>query len=173
MPRRPPPSFAVTDAPPSPRSVPWRWVAEVVVLALVLVLQLMLADRHRLAADAGWRPRLEMLCGALDCTLPPWREPDAMRVTAREVRPHPKVPGVLLVTLSFRNDARWAQPWPLMEIALHDLDGQSLGMRRFTPTEYLGSPPAETAIAPGQSASATLEILDPGSRAVAFTFDFH
>ena len=80
---------------------------------------------------------------------------------------------MLLVTLSFRNDARWAQPWPLMEIALHDLDGQALGLRRFAPAEYLGSPPAQALVAPGQSASATLEILDPGKRAVAFTFDFH
>ena len=167
------PSFAVVDAPAPKRRVPWGWVGAVVLLSAALTLQLMLADRHRLAGDAAWRPRLEWMCGALGCSLPAWREPDALRVTTREVRPHPKVPGVLLVTLSFRNDARWAQPWPLMEIALHDLDGQALGLRRFTPTEYLGSPPAQALIAPGQSASATLEILDPGKRAVAFTFDFH
>jgi hypothetical protein len=167
------PSFATEIAPPPKRRVPWRWLAAAAVLTAALMLQLMLADRHRLAGDAAWRPRLEWLCGQLGCSLPAWREPDALRVTTREVRPHPKVPGVLLVTLSFRNDARWAQPWPLLEIALHDLDGQALGLRRFAPTEYLGSPPAQPLIAPGQSASATLEILDPGKRAVAFTFDFH
>ena len=37
----------------------------------------------------------------------------------------------------------------------------------------LGAPPATPLLAPGQSATATLEILDPGKRAVAFTFDFH
>lgn len=168
------PRFAVTAATPAPRrDVPWGWLAAAVVLTVALLLQLMLADRARLAGDAAWRPRLESLCGVLGCSLPAWHEPDALRVTSREVRPHPKVPGVLLVTLSFRNDARWAQPWPVMEIALHDLDGQALGLRRFTPTEYLGSPPAQPLIAPTQSASATLEILDPGKRAVAFTFDFH
>jgi hypothetical protein len=61
----------------------------------------------------------------------------------------------------------------MLEVALHDLDGQALGLRRFQPVEYLGSPPAAARIAPGQSAVATLEILDPGKRAVAFTFDFH
>ena len=60
-----------------------------------------------------------------------------------------------------------------MEVALQDLDGQALGLRRFTPVEYLGSLPASPLIAPGQSAIATLEILDPGKRAVAFNFDFH
>jgi hypothetical protein len=167
------PRFAVTDAPAPKRPLPWGWAGAVVVLSVALALQLMLADRYRLAGDAGWRPRLEWLCGVLGCSLPAWREPDALRVTSRDVRPHPKVPGVLLVTLSFRNDARWPQPWPLLEIALHDLDGQALGLRRFAPTEYLGSPPAQPLIAPGQSASATLEIVDPGKRAVAFTFDFH
>lgn len=168
------PRFAVTAATPAPRrDIPWGWAGAVVLLTTLLLLQLMLADRNRLAGDAAWRPRLESLCGVLGCSLPAWREPDALRVTSREVRPHPKVPGVLLVTLSFRNDARWAQPWPVMEIALHDLDGQALGLRRFTPTEYLGSPPAQPLVAPAQSASATLEILDPGKRAVAFTFDFH
>ena len=61
----------------------------------------------------------------------------------------------------------------VLQVALHDLDGQALGVRRFEPTEYLGSPPASALIEPGQSVIATLEILDPGKRAVAFNFDFH
>lgn len=167
------PSFA-RPAPIAPRRpLPWGWLAAVVLLAVALMLQLALADRARLAADPGWRPRLEALCGLLGCDLPPWREPGAFRVTSREVRPHPSAPGALLVTTSFRNDARWPQPWPQVEVALHDIDGQAQGLRRFGPVDYLGGPPATALIAPGQSATATLEILDPGKRAVAFTFDFH
>ena len=172
MPPRPP-HFATSGTPPPARSFSWGWLAAVVLLTALLLLQLVLADRHRLGGDADWRPRLEAVCALLRCSLPPWHEPGAFRVTNREVRPHPTAPGVLLVTTSFRNDARWPQAWPLMEVALHDLDGQALGLRRFAPTEYLGNPPASARIAPGQSASATLEILDPGKRAVAFTFDFH
>jgi hypothetical protein len=167
------PTFATPDTPKPRRPFPWRWLAAVIGLSLLLLLQLVLADRYRLAGDATWRPRLEAACGLLRCDLPPWREPDAFRVTSREVQPHPSAPGVLLISTSFRNDARWSQPWPVLEIALQDLDGQALGLRRFQPVEYLGSPPASALIAPGQSASATLEILDPGKRAVAFTFDFH
>lgn len=144
-----------------------------VVLTAVLLLQSVLADRARLAADADWRPSLERLCGLLRCRLPPWHETGAFRVTARDVRPHPSVPGALLVTASFRNDAAFAQAWPQLELSLSDLDGQALGLRRFAPREYLGSAPASALIAPGQSASVTLEILDPGKRAVAFNFEFH
>ncbi|GAB2504065.1 DUF3426 domain-containing protein [Arenimonas alkanexedens] len=167
------PRFAVAEPTLSRRRLPWGWAGLIVALFLGLLLQLVLADRARLAGDAGWRPRLELACGVLGCDLPPWHAPDDFRVTSREVQPHPTVPGVLLITASFRNDARWSQPWPVLEIALQDLDGQALGLRRFQPLEYLGSPPASPLIAPDQSASATLEILDPGKRAVAFTFDFH
>ena len=167
------PTFARPERPAPRPALPWGWIIAVAVLSATLLLQLVLADRHRLAGDADWRPRLELACGLIGCDLPPWREPEAFRVLSREVQPHPGVPGVLLISASFRNDARWPQPWPVLEIALQDLDGAALGMRRFQPVEYLGSPPASPLIAPGQSASATLEILDPGKRAVAFTFDFH
>ena len=142
-------------------------------LALALGLQMLVADRIRLAADPHWRPRLEMVCATLRCALPPWHQPDAFRVTSREVRPHPSVPGVLLVSASFRNDAAFAQAWPQMELSLTDIDGQSLGLRRFAPSEYLGSAPTTQRIAPGQSANITLEVVDPGKRALAFGIEFH
>jgi hypothetical protein len=167
------PGFAAPPPPTAARRLPWAWLCAVALLSLGLLLQLVLADRARLARDAQWRPTLEAVCGALGCALPPWHEPAAFRITSREVGPHPGAPGALLITASFRNDARWPQAWPMLEVALHDLDGQALGLRRFQPVEYLGSPPAAARIAPGQSAVATLEILDPGKRAVAFTFDFH
>ncbi len=61
------------------------WLA-VPVLIAALVLQVLLADRARLAADANWRPRMELLCRVFQCRLPPWHEPSAFHVTARELR---------------------------------------------------------------------------------------
>lgn len=147
------------------------WIL-VPLLALLLVLQVLLADRARLAADARWRPRIASLCRVVGCALPPWRQPSAFRVTARELRPHPSAPGVLLVSASFRNDAAFAQAWPVLELSLANLDGEPLGLRRFRPDEYLGAAPESALIGPGQSASLTLEVLDPGKRAVSFEFAF-
>lgn len=147
------------------------WIA-VPLLALLLVLQVLLADRARLAADAHWRPRIAAVCRVFACQLPAWREPRAFRVMARELRPHPSAPGVLLVTATFRNDAAFAQAWPMLELSLANLDGEPLGLRRFRPDEYLGATPESALIAPGQSASLTLEVLDPGKRAVSFEFAF-
>lgn len=142
-------------------------------LFALLVLQIMLADRARLAADPAWRPRLLALCGVLGCRLPPWHEPSAFKLTARDVRPHPSAPGVLLISVSFRNDALFPQAWPQLELSLADIEGQPLGLRRFSPREYLGTTPPGKLLAPAQSASVSLEVLDPGKRAVAFSFDFH
>jgi hypothetical protein len=145
----------------------------VVALAALLVVQVLIADRARLAADPDWRPRVQALCNFFRCTLPAWREPGALRVTSREVRPHPSVPGALLITASFSNEAKFAQAWPQLELSLTDFDGQALGLRRFTPAEYLGSAPRSERIAPGQSAIVTLEVADPGMRALAFGIEFH
>jgi hypothetical protein len=168
----PSPEF-LKPAPPLLRPRPiWIAWAAVPLLAIALLLQIAIADRARLAADADWRPRIENLCAIMGCAIPPWREPDAFHLTSREVRPHPSAAGALLVSASFRNDARFAQPWPQLELSLANLEGDSLGLRRFAPREYLGAAPASAFIGPGQSASLTLEVRDPGKRAVEFHFDF-
>lgn len=167
-----PPDFVQPSKRPARmRGNRWLWLA-VPVLTLSLLLQIAVADRARLATYPAWRPRIVALCAWLRCAVPAWREPGALHITSREVRPHPSAPGVLLVTATFRNDAAFAQAWPQLQLSLANLDGDSLGLRRFAPREYLGSDPATAQIEPGQSATITLEIVDPGKRAVAFGFDF-
>jgi hypothetical protein len=157
---------------PIPRTRWMAWAA-VPLLLLVLLLQVGIANRTQLAADRDWRPRIVALCNVFGCDVPPWREPAALHLTSRELRPHPGAPGVLVVSATFRNDAPFAQPWPQLQLSLQNLDGESLGLRRFAPREYLGGAPATAMIAAGLSASIRVEILDPGRRAVAFGFEFH
>jgi predicted Zn finger-like uncharacterized protein len=165
-----------TFAAPRPR-VPLRrrngaWWIGSGALALSLAAQIVLAQRNELAREPAWRPWLESLCGALDCDLPAWRDPSALRLAARDVRPHPSSESALVITATFRNDAPWPQAWPTLQITLSDLDGRPIAMRRFSAEEYLGAMPREEALGPGQSASATLEVQDPGKQAVAFAFEF-
>jgi len=155
-----------------PRPPQWRWwLASLALLALLLAIY-PIADRERLARDANWRPALRSLCGVLGCTLQPWHETAAFEVTARDVRPHPSAKGALLITVSFRNNAQFAQEWPLLELSMSDLNGREIGLRRFRAQEYLGNAPKTPLIAAGQSANATLEVVDPGRDAVAYNFEF-
>jgi predicted Zn finger-like uncharacterized protein len=148
------------------------WWAGSIALALLLGAQIVLAQRAELARDPQWRSWLQLACTHLRCSLPAWRDISALRLAARDVRPHPSVPDALMISATFRNDAPWPQAWPVLQISLSDLDGKPVALRRFEPAEYLGSAPREATLAPGQSASATLEVQDPGKQAVAFAFEF-
>jgi len=172
---KPAPSFARTAferAHGAPRTGGWRQLAAIAALALLLLAQILLADRDQLAADARWRPALEAFCAALHCNLAPWREPAAITLLDRNVAPDPSRPGVLHVTASFRNDARWSQPWPRLVLTLSDVDGRVAGARAFEPREYLGHAVTKNGLASGQSANVAMDVVEPAPRIVAFTFDF-
>ncbi len=154
---------------PAPR---WQWLAIAGLVALLL-LQVALADRARLAADAGTRPWVAGLCSVLGCSLPAWREPAAFTMTSRDVRPLPGHASALQVRASLRNDARWAQDWPTLRLSLSDADGRVIGTGVFTPADYLGPHAAQAApLEPGQSAQIAFRVREPAASTVAFTFEF-
>ena len=156
---------------PSPRTARWQW-AMLIVLSLALALQVLLADRARLAADATWRPLVAGLCDALGCSIPPWHQPGAFSMLSRDVSPIAGSSSGLNVQATFRNDARWAQAWPVLLLSLSDADGRVLGSRAFTPREYLGGAATQAELAPGQSAQIALQLHEPNPNVVAVTFDF-
>jgi len=173
-------AIAATAAPPATSAAPrfaavrrrtaaWPW-AVVAALVLLLLVQVVLADRARLAADARWRPLLESACAMLRCSLPPWREPSAFVMLDRRVS-QAGTPDALRVDATFRNDARWPQPWPALQLSLSDADGRVLGSGVFTPEQYLGHAPREP-LAPGQSAQVTFLVREPAPGTVAFAFEF-
>ena len=167
------PSFLRASARATSARVAWPWYVAIIALSLLLVLQLLLAQRHELAANARWRPWVEGLCSTLPCAIPAWREPQAFTMLDRSVQPSRTVAGVLAVEASFRNDARWPQPWPNLLLRLSDVEGRQVGMRVFSPSEYReGAVGTDDLLAPGQSATVRLQVREPAPRIVAFTFDF-
>lgn len=153
------------------RRARWQWTAAIA-LALLLCVQVVLADRDRLAAQAGWRPIVLALCGAFRCDVPTWREPVAFTMLSRDVRPVAGAPGTLQAQATFRNDARWAQAWPVILLTLKDADGRTLGARALQPGDYLPEGEAASPIGPGQSAQMAVQVREPSANVVAFSFDF-
>lgn len=148
-----------------------QWAA-VVALSLLLSIQVVIADRARLATQAGWRPVVAGLCGIVGCDVPTWREPAAFTMLSRDVRPLIERPGTLQAQATFRNEARWAQAWPVILLTLKDADGRTLGARALQPGDYLPEGEAAEAIGPGQSAQMAVRIREPSASVVAFSFDF-
>ncbi|KGM54737.1 hypothetical protein N800_02370 [Lysobacter daejeonensis GH1-9] len=141
-------------------------------LILLLSLQLLLSQRAQLAEQPRWRPALERVCGLLGCSLPAWREPEAFAMVTRSVRPSPVHPGVLEITATFRNDAAREQAWPVLLLSLSDIHGQTVGARAFAPAEYRDQRTTGDTLAPGQTVTVLLDVVEPAPDTVAFSFDF-
>ncbi|OHE85875.1 MAG: hypothetical protein A2579_09915 [Lysobacterales bacterium RIFOXYD1_FULL_69_11] len=166
------PSFARITLPGEADTLRWPLRIAAALLTALLLLQLLLAQRAELATDAGWRPWVQAACSAFGCTVPAWHEPGAFQMLDRNVRPKVGTNGVLEVTASFRNDARWPQAWPTLRVGLTDVDGREVAARAFTPDEYRTSTNADALLAPGQSAAVRFDVREPAAPIVAFTFDF-
>ena len=151
----------------------WPWVLVCTTLALLLAGQLAWAERGVLIRDptlGGW---LRSSCATLGCQLPLIAAPAELRLLASNVQAHPSVPGALMISASVRNDAAFAQPYPVLTIILSDAQGQRLAMRRLRPREYLDDRSVlRRGLAPGATTVLLLEVEDPGNKAVAFQFDF-
>jgi predicted Zn finger-like uncharacterized protein len=170
---------AVTEpvyVPPRRRPVrrgDWLWTAGCGVLALALAAQVAWASRVALVRDPGTQARAMQVCARFDCRLPPIRDTAKLELLSRDVRPDPDAAGALAITATFRNNAPYRQPWPIVVVELTDLDNNVVAMRRFRPTEYMPDPARRSeGIAAGTTAAVAFEVADPGKRAVSFHFGF-
>ena len=146
-------------------------LAGIAVLILALALQVVLANRDALAENPTWRPWISRLCLLASCQLEAWRQPEAFVPVHQAVAADPDQADVLIVQLSFRNDAQWPQPWPQIEIRLTDVTGQAIAMRRFRPREYLNAG-QDGDIKPGQTVSVEIALQETSGKAAGFAFDF-
>ncbi len=151
----------------------WPWALACTLLFAVLLAQSAWGKRDALIrnpAVGGW---LRSGCAMLHCHLPLVAAPTRLRLLASNVQANPGVPNALVISASLRNDAVFAQPYPVVTITLSDAQGKRLAMRRLQPEEYLdGRLTLQRGLAPGATTVLLLEVADPGDKAVAFEFGF-
>ncbi len=147
----------------------WLWRLLALLLTLGLGAQLTWIGRAALTRNALTRPWLLSACQLLRVPPPQVRDLALLQLGARDIRPHPDVPGALLISATLRNRAPWTQPYPPLEVSLSDLSGKPVALRVFAPDAYLGSRAlAARGLPAGASAAISLEVRDPGRQAVAF-----
>jgi predicted Zn finger-like uncharacterized protein len=132
------PSFATsqvfehTDGPSA--ALPLAWVIGAGMLMLVLLLQLLVAQRNWLAAEEpALRPVLSVLC-ACEVTWP--REPEAVLIESSSFTENPQ--GGYTVQLRLKNTQHHPVAMPALELSLTDLQDQVLVRRVFTAQELSG-----------------------------------
>jgi hypothetical protein len=151
----------------------WPWIGACALLALLLTAQLAWAEREVLIRDDGVGRLLRNSCAVLGCDLPLVAAPRQLQLVASNVQAHPSVAGALMISASVRNGAAFAQPYPVLKIALSDAQGHRIAMRRLRPDEYLDDVAVlRRGLAPGASAVLLLEVEDPGVKAVGFELAF-
>lgn len=152
-----------------PSSTPWAIGS--IALMLVFVLQAVYFTRNDLARDPKLRPWLETACAYVGCEINRPSETAKIEILGWDVRSHPVAAKALVANTTLINNARFAQPYPLLELRFSDINGTPLAQRRFKPREYL---PAGTdfqaGMPPDIPMQVELELMDPGSAAVNFEF---
>ncbi|KAF1053951.1 MAG: hypothetical protein GAK43_01152 [Stenotrophomonas maltophilia] len=160
-----------------PRS---RWGRQVLWSVLLLAAlgglgaQYVIYHFDELAREDAYRPWFAEYCPTFGCTLPSRVDVDQIRSSNLVVRSHPDFNGALVVDAIIYNRAIFTQPFPLLELRFADLNGQLIASRSFKPSEYLGGELAGKDDMPPQvPIHISLDILDPGSKAVNYSLSFH
>ncbi len=149
------------------------WSLGSLLLVGILVGQFAWFQRDRLAVYPELRPWLERMCEVGHCSLPLRRAPDAIRLARRDIRSHSHYKEALIITGTLLNSAAFPQPYPEVEVVLHDLSGNAIASRRFRPEEYLAEGTDGTVFNALEQAELHLEVADPDARAVGFEFTFY
>ncbi len=142
------------------------------ILCGIFALQIILIERDTLAKQSLWRPALSQLCVLAGCQLSSWRQPESFIIVQQSIEADPILSGALIAQVSFKNNAQWPQPWPQIELALTDITGQTIALRRFNPKEYLNKDQGSD-IKPNQLVSVEIALHENASKAAGFHFRFN
>ena len=120
----------------------------------------------------------EELCQRIECKDISIRNPKKIELISRNVYSHPNEKNALMVNITMKNQADFAQPYPIMQIRFSDVRGDDVAARRFSPDEYLPAEilqqatPQAKLFEAGTNMTFTMEIKDPGKQAMTYEFDF-
>lgn len=149
------------------------WGVASFLLMLVFLFQTVYFKHDQLAQVSQFRPWIERFCRHMNCSVALQFNAKKLELLGQDIRTHPKVKGALMVSTTIINNAPHTQAYPGLQITFSDLNGQKVAMRRFLPNEYL---PKKSKIEKGMPSETPIqveiELMDPGSKAVNFEFEF-
>jgi hypothetical protein len=140
-------------------------------MLIVSIVQLVYYQRYHLVASSEYQQQILGMCRVLPCDDSRFYNPAQLRMIERHVFSHPTREQALMITGSFINDAPFAQKLPGMLISLSDINGKLIANREFSHREYLAGA-AQRRVRPGQTVQFRLEIIDPGTAALTYEFEF-
>jgi predicted Zn finger-like uncharacterized protein len=168
---RPVPEFLASE--PRSRRATWLWALAVVLGVVILSGQVAYRFRAELAASSGAaRAAFLALCQPSGCDLSLPRHPELMSIDASELQADTRRDGIIILTASIRNRARFAQAYPALELTLTDENDYPVLRRVLAPRDYLDAPRTpellRQGIAPGSEAPLRVYLDTSRTRAIGY-----
>jgi len=152
---------------------PLSWFVGILLLAALGAAQAIYYQRYQLIEDPRFQQQVMSLCRLLPCAQREFSSPEQIRLLERNVFTHPVNANALMVTGSFVNQAPFAQKMPELLISLFDVQGKLIANRLFQANEYLLEDRNRKVVAPQLPVQFRLEIVDPGTDALTYEFEFY
>ena len=154
------------------------WSTGILLLTATLIIEYTWFNRDQLNKIPELQGTISILCQQFKCKNFSIRDPANIELISRNIYSHPNEKSALMVNITMRNNAAFAQPYPIMQIDFSDIRGNSVAARRFWPKEYLANESKQHnteqpfILQANSSASVALEIQDPGKQAMTYEFNF-
>lgn len=149
----------------------WPWVAGTAALAILLLLQVIHAERNDIARNPTLGPLVAGAYALAGASVLAPTDLSAYELRQWGAASDPAEAKRLVLRASIVNRASFAQPLPLLRLSLQDRFGATIGMRDITPADYLPGAGGASLLEPGERADALVRIVDPGTEAVGFEMD--
>lgn len=142
----------------------------VMLLALAaLALQYLWFERNRLIQQPALADLYQPICSRIDCRLSVPQSISSIITEQLIVQEHKEFESVLQVSMLLQNQAPFGQPFPALELAFSNRQGDIVNRRTLQPEEYLNTQAFNPASMPlANSVQIHFDILDPGRAAVGY-----
>ena len=150
---------------------PLLWMLGILLLLIFTVVQVIYYQRYPLVSSTQYQQQILNLCRILPCDESRFSSLEQVQLIERHVFSHPTQENALMITGSFMNRASFVQQLPNLLISLSDIQGKLIANRLFTPQEYL-TDQSVSELSPGKAVLFRLEIIDPGTDALTYEFEF-
>jgi predicted Zn finger-like uncharacterized protein len=152
---------------------PITWLISILLLIALAIAQAIYYQRYQLIEDPRLQQQVINLCQLLPCAESNFSSTEQIRLLERNVFTHPVVSNALMITGSFVNQAPFPQKMPDLLISLFDVRGKLIANRVFKASEYLLEERNRKVVEPQMPIQFRLEIVDPGTDALTYEFEFY
>ena len=149
----------------------WPWALGIAFLMLAFGAQIVHGQRNELMQKPAIGPLLAQVYSLLGIPITAPTDLASYELRQWGASSDATRPGRLLLRASIVNRAGYAQPYPLLRLALQDRFGTTVGQRDIEPVDYLPGTGTGRLLEPGQRADAEIRIVDPGKDAIGFEMD--